>query len=282
MGFTLHRGFESLPLRFPPNPHHKRDRPPPAGQPPTRPHRRPRPGWKANWKDATGRSPRTPTRATPTAPRAWRNGQAENRPNAHAHIARSTQRDGGARARVTAPVGALTGGSAPRQGRQHPSRVSTCFPVPGDPAPRAAWRARPCSVSRRRLGGIHPSQGVVMLVTSGAGVRPWPSPASGTGAVALAAASSSSTQLGALPVFRSPPGAGTISTQPPSFALPLGADQLHARSARRLARAHKSAGSTQRDRGTREGANHPPRGEAGTVADRRLESAQSSSTLPGE
>ena len=155
------------PSPLPPKPAPRAGSPTPRRPAANSPHRRPRPGWKANWKDATGRSPRTPTRATPTAPRAWHNAQAENRPNAHAHIARSTQRDGGARARVTAPVGALTGGSAPRQGRQHPSRVSTCFPAPGDPAPRAAWRARPCSVSRGRPCAGHRPQSVVMAPSAG-------------------------------------------------------------------------------------------------------------------
>ena len=57
------------------------------------------------------------------------------------------QRHGRSSRASTAPGRCLTGGSAPRQGRQHPSRVSTCSPAPGDPAPERPG-GRPCSVGR--------------------------------------------------------------------------------------------------------------------------------------
>ena len=60
-----------------------------------------------------------------------------------------------------------------------------------------------------------------------------------------------------------PTGGRDYQHTTPKLRLPLGADQLHARSARRLARAHKSAESTQRDRGTGEGGLPPPEGGGG-------------------
>jgi hypothetical protein len=80
-------------------------------------------------------------------------------------------------------VGALTGGCAPSgQGQRHPSRVSTRFPTPRDPAPRAAWRAWPCSRSRGAPDRGSPASG------RGHVLHP-----SGRGIVAIAVTSSSST-----------------------------------------------------------------------------------------
>ena len=105
---------------------------------------------------------------------------------------------------------------------RHPSRVPTRFPTPGDPAPWAAWRARPCFRSGGRPGGAtrrrrgrgvlrRPPEGTACPMASGRGHA---ARSFRTGTVALAVAWSSSTQIVALPVFRSPPRAGLPAHNP--------------------------------------------------------------------
>ena len=172
MGFTLHRGFESLPLRFPPNPHHKRDGPPPRRPAANSPPSPQGPVGKRIGKTPPAAAPAHPP-ARPPRPHALgttrrpRTGPTRT-PISPAHPARRRSSRASNCARRCA-----NGRFGPRQGRQHPSRVSTCFPAPGDPAPRAAWRARPCSVSRGRPCAGHRPQSVVMAPSAG-DRGPWP------------------------------------------------------------------------------------------------------------
>ena len=334
-------------VRIPPSPLHPKPAPQ-AGSPAPRrpaansPRRRQKPGWKANWKDATGRSPRTPTRATPAddpaplsqAPAATSNTPGPDRAVVHgrtlpqaaqaAHtnkptsqpdplprphppphpptrdsrtrtpmrlpmcplnparrselaragtyallaltvttpvLALTVTRQRGVGRSSAAPVGAPTRRLGAETGPAAPLPRFHALSNPGDPAPRAAWRACPCSGSRGaprwRLGGAtRRKRGRGGYDASPPACRETPAVAREASRldIAIHVAPRCWPVLARAQLARAP-GSGPHGPQ-----LDVVADHLHPEPGGRLDAA------SIRGRGD-------PRGEAGTVADRRLQSS---------